>query len=243
MLRGVAANMLRGVAANRLRCVAASMLRRLDLHTAQQHVGLSLVDPLDLHRAIRPRAVVPCGNRVRRAVSHICAGTGLTPPTSAPGLGSPLPHLRQDWAHPSHICAGTGLTAPTSAPGLGSPLPHLRQDWAHPSHIRTRTAQHRLCAHVRCTCERPSTRWSASMYTRAGSSTSVTRRGRVLRVVCHVSWPSVDRRAPVPHGYSGLRVSTQGRAPVPHEARATARSSSMLEPIAARNPNVEKEYE
>ena len=79
-----------------LRCVAGNVLRRLDLHTAQQHVGLNLVDPLDLHRAIRPRAVVPCGNRVRRAVSHICAGTGLTPPTSAPGLRPPPPHLRRD---------------------------------------------------------------------------------------------------------------------------------------------------
>ena len=39
--------------------------------------------------------------------------------TSAPGLGSPLPHLRRDWARPYHICAGTGLA------------PH----WAHPSHI------------------------------------------------------------------------------------------------------------
>ena len=34
---------------------------------------------------------------------HICTGTGLTPATSAPGLGSPLPHLRRDWAHPCHI--------------------------------------------------------------------------------------------------------------------------------------------
>jgi hypothetical protein len=25
--------------------------------------------------------------------------TGLTPSTSAPGLGSPLPHLPRDWAH------------------------------------------------------------------------------------------------------------------------------------------------
>jgi hypothetical protein len=52
--------------------------------------------------------------------SHICSGTGLTPATSAPGLGSPRPHLRRDWAHPSHICAGTGLTPATSAPGPGS---------------------------------------------------------------------------------------------------------------------------
>ena len=27
---------------------------------------------------------------------HICAGTGLIPATSAPGLGSPLPHLHRD---------------------------------------------------------------------------------------------------------------------------------------------------
>jgi hypothetical protein len=42
----------------------------------------------------------------RRWSRHICAGTGLTPATSAPGLGSHLPHLRPDWAHPCHICSG-----------------------------------------------------------------------------------------------------------------------------------------
>jgi hypothetical protein len=31
--------------------------------------------------------------------SHICTGTGLTPATSAPGLGSPLPHPRRDWVY------------------------------------------------------------------------------------------------------------------------------------------------
>jgi hypothetical protein len=58
--------------------------------------------------------------------------------TSAPGLGSPLPHLRRDWAHLCHICAGTGLTHGASPPGLdprtctgtgrgpGLPLLHLR---------------------------------------------------------------------------------------------------------------------
>ena len=41
--------------------------------------------------------------------------TGLTPtrilPTSAPGPGSPLPHLHRglDWADPAHICTGTAL--------------------------------------------------------------------------------------------------------------------------------------
>ncbi len=44
--------------------------------------------------------------------------------TSAPGLGSPRPHLHRNWAHPSHICTGTGLALPTSAPGLGSPAIH-----------------------------------------------------------------------------------------------------------------------
>ena len=62
--------------------------------------------------------------------ARICTGTGLTPPTSVPGLSSPLPHLRRDWAHPAHICTRTGLTRATSAPGLGSPHPRLRRDWA-----------------------------------------------------------------------------------------------------------------
>ena len=45
------------------------------------------------------------------APADICTETALTPPTSALGAGSPLPHLS---------CTGTGLTPPTSAPGLGS---------------------------------------------------------------------------------------------------------------------------
>ena len=59
------------------------------------------------------------GTEVKDEVrSHICSWTGLTPSTSAPGLGSPHPHLHRDWAHPSHICSGTGLIS----------LPHLRRD-------------------------------------------------------------------------------------------------------------------
>jgi hypothetical protein len=90
-----------------------------------------------------------------RDFRHTCAGTGLTPATSAPGLGSPLPHLRRDWVHrchicmgtalplphlhwdwayPCHTCAGTGLTPATPAPGLGPSLPHLRRDWAYSCH-------------------------------------------------------------------------------------------------------------
>ena len=47
-------------------------------------------------------------------------GSGLTPTTSAPGLGSPC-----------HICNRTGLTPATSAPGRGS-LPHLHRDLTRP---------------------------------------------------------------------------------------------------------------
>jgi hypothetical protein len=53
-------------------------------------------------------------------------GSGLAPPTSAPGLGSPLPHLHRDWAHPCHICAGTGLTPAHICAGIGPTLAHIR---------------------------------------------------------------------------------------------------------------------
>ena len=56
-------------------------------------------------------------------------------------LGSPLPQLHRDWAHPCHICAGTGLAPMTSAPGLGSPLRHLRRDWSRIG-IRCAVSQH-----------------------------------------------------------------------------------------------------
>ena len=62
---------------------------------------------------------------------HVCTRTGHTPPTSAPGPGPPRPHLRRDQTRPAHICTGTGPSPSTSAPGLGSPRPHVRRDWAH----------------------------------------------------------------------------------------------------------------
>jgi hypothetical protein len=67
---------------------------------------------------------------------HLHRDRALTHSKSAPGLGSPLTHLRRDrahhmhrdWAQPAHICTGTGLTCAhictetgltpaTSAPG------------------------------------------------------------------------------------------------------------------------------
>ena len=86
-------------------------------------------------------------NRDRAHPCHVCTGTGLTPASSAPGLGSPLPPLRRGWAHRCHICTGTGLTpahmfcagagltAATSAPGRSPPLQHLHGDWARRRHI------------------------------------------------------------------------------------------------------------
>ena len=60
-------------------------------------------------------ASLVCWERARPC--HICMG--ITPPSSTPGLGSPLPRLQRDWAHPFHICTATGLTPSTSAPRLG----------------------------------------------------------------------------------------------------------------------------
>jgi hypothetical protein len=80
-------------------------------------------------------AVIATRRRLVWRACHICAGTGLNSATSAPGLGSTLPHLRRDWAQLCHICTGTGLNSATSAPGLGSTLPHLRRDWAQLCHI------------------------------------------------------------------------------------------------------------
>jgi hypothetical protein len=55
-------------------------------------------------------------------VAFNCREATASPPTSAPGLGSPLPHLRRDWAHPCRICAGTGLTPAAPAPGPSVPV-------------------------------------------------------------------------------------------------------------------------
>ena len=51
---------------------------------------------------------------------HICSGTGLAPATSAPGLGSPLSHLRRDCAPLGRTCEGSGLAPGHICTGLGS---------------------------------------------------------------------------------------------------------------------------
>ena len=76
-------------------------------------------DRQDIYDASGTRVIAT----VRKANLFQCASDALVDIDGALGLGSPLPHLRRDWAHPCHICAGTGLSPATSAPGPGS-MPH-----------------------------------------------------------------------------------------------------------------------
>ena len=95
--------------------------------------------------------------------SHIRTGTGPTPPTSAPGMGSPRSHLHRDGAHPAHICTRTGLTPLTSAPGLGAPRSHLHR------HLGSALPhRHRDLSSVPCCC---------AAAARAPSTGPATRRG------------------------------------------------------------------
>jgi hypothetical protein len=80
---------------------------------------------------------------------HVCAGTGLSPATSAPGLGAPLPRLRRDWAHPCHVCAGTDrfLRGPLLISGrLVHRSPCGMQPATMPP-LRSVRPQHRCAAH------------------------------------------------------------------------------------------------
>ena len=89
---------------------------------------------------------LPHLHRDRARPCHICTGTGLTPPTSPPGRGSPLPHrdlgsragLHRDWFRPSprlrrdcgsplHICARIPRrTPPTHLPERRAPKTRVR---------------------------------------------------------------------------------------------------------------------
>jgi hypothetical protein len=73
-------------------------------------------------RCVRVAAAVL---RTPHAVRAIPTAVGLAPPTSAPGLGSPLPRLPQEWVRHCHTCTGD----------WARPLPNLRRDWARRSHI------------------------------------------------------------------------------------------------------------
>jgi hypothetical protein len=78
------------------------------------------------------------------ARGHLCTGTGLAAATSAPGLGSPPPHLHRDWAHRRHICTGTGLARCHICTGTGLTLPHLHRDCSCLRPRRDRPSDRRL---------------------------------------------------------------------------------------------------
>ena len=93
-------------------------------------------------------------------VAHICAGTGLTPATSAPGLifqgslrlsarernrsacvlgSSAQVRVLQSSVDRHTVGLGAGVppqvgTPLAPAPRQGSPLPHMHEIWAHPCH-------------------------------------------------------------------------------------------------------------
>ena len=64
---------------------------------------------------IKPQFRAPVSSFAPRPC-HICTGTGLTPATSAPGLGSPLPHLHRDRA-PRHMHTHTSTPRASAAHG------------------------------------------------------------------------------------------------------------------------------
>ena len=106
-------------------------------------------------------------------------------PTSAPGLGSPRPHLHSEWAHACHICTGTGRTPAASAPGLrivsgsigrlwevqGGTVGTTRSDRGSIHRGKRRSACFHACEWVLCAA---CVRGGCRMGIRSGSATSVT---------------------------------------------------------------------
>ncbi len=71
-----------------------------------------LGSPLPLSHRYRARPM-PHLRRDWAQPGHICTGTGRTPATSAPGLGSPRPQLHRDWAQPTALRSGVLLRGAT----------------------------------------------------------------------------------------------------------------------------------
>ena len=83
--------------------------RRARTHARTRRVYLgtfffsALLTPMGGGQYATGRDFITCGECARRC--HICSGTGIAPATSAPGLGSPPPHLRRDHARLVHTRA------------------------------------------------------------------------------------------------------------------------------------------
>ena len=103
----------------------APPLRTRSMHTSvPTHSELGGPDPDSERGACRDgTGTSRCGSRVRQCADwesgrrqrHLCRALF---PHLAPGLGSPLPHLRRDSARPAHICTGTRRTPLSPALGL-----------------------------------------------------------------------------------------------------------------------------
>ncbi len=113
---------------------------------------------------------IPQSAKGKRAhPSHICTRTGLTPATSAPGLGPPRPHLRRDWARPLHESTerhGRKERVRFLQPHHAGPVPV--QMWAAASKVPAQMWARRAQSRRRCGRGEPS-------YVASGR-TSVTKR-------------------------------------------------------------------
>ncbi len=111
---------------------------------------------VSVRRAVRRAAAAADGRaphepvraRVCRGAAERCVsaqdGVGLTPATSAPGLGLTLRHIS---------APGRGLTSAMSAPGRGSPLSHMHRDWGSPVPHSHRCWVHRSIVDSCACCE------------------------------------------------------------------------------------------
>ncbi len=121
---------------------AADILSGDRPHSSAGRVLRGRTTRTDMHTHMRTRARTLAGTEAVSTPREALVAPPQIPrhkvclPTSAPGLGSSLPHPHQERAlTPCHIFTGTGPTPFTSALGLRSLPPHLHQEWAHPSHI------------------------------------------------------------------------------------------------------------
>ena len=120
--------------------------------------------------------------------------------TSAPGLGSPLPHLHRDWARPCHICTGTG----TSAQGPDTLGPHRTaqspKSLARPTAVRLRA---RAAGRRRSGCNRAHVAAERSMLQHCGL--------RAGRSECAAALIALCRRRPQQgNAYEGTDNCNEG---------------------------------
>jgi hypothetical protein len=172
---------------------------------------------------------------------HIHTRTRLACATSAPGLCSPLQHLRQGWAPPAHTCAGTLSTLPTCCCRvLGVPrvLNHasswLCRFWEKilPA-LNTRTAS-TILAQLTDRSSAPSTApgLGSPLPTSApGFQRSPSRAGRAMRVRCSTAaTPTVGGRSRTHSAALGHRAAPNGpmRHCAAHEPSVLCLFASVL---------------